>query len=244
MTATVILSPHPDDAVLSCWHALSAKGEVTVINVFAAIPSPGQPLSWWDRMTGAVDSAARMRERLAEDEQALVRAGRTAVNLEFLDDQYRNGAQPLDEIVAELDRRLPPSTRVLAPAGIGAHPDHLLVRSAAIRLRDGGNEVALYADLPHAIRHGWPPHVSGGSRRRPGGAAQLDWEQALARIGRALEPTTIHRLTARARADKLAALREYSSQLEALSTMAYQPLETPDTLRYEVVWGLGAGACR
>jgi hypothetical protein len=58
---TVILSPHLDDAVLSCWHTLAATGEVAVINVFAAIPAPDQPLSWWDRITSASNSAARMR---------------------------------------------------------------------------------------------------------------------------------------------------------------------------------------
>jgi hypothetical protein len=30
----VILSPHFDDAVLSCWHALASAGEVLVVNVF------------------------------------------------------------------------------------------------------------------------------------------------------------------------------------------------------------------
>jgi len=30
-----ILSPHFDDAVLSCWQLLSGSGDVVVINVFA-----------------------------------------------------------------------------------------------------------------------------------------------------------------------------------------------------------------
>jgi hypothetical protein len=42
-----ILSPHPDDAVLSCWHLLSDPGEARVINVFAGIPPPGRT-GWWD----------------------------------------------------------------------------------------------------------------------------------------------------------------------------------------------------
>lgn len=237
MSATAILSPHPDDAALSCWHALSAAGEVSVINVFAAVPAPSQALSWWDRTTGAASSAARMRERLVEDRIALARVGRTAVNLQFLDDQYRDGtSQALGEIVAELRRLLSPETTVLAPAGIGAHPDHLLVRAAALTLRDAGHHVALYAELPHAIRHGWPPELHDGAQRRSTNGARLDWEQALAHIGRALAPATVHRLTAQAQTDKLVALRDYSSQLEMLNSMAYQPLESPDALAYEVVW--------
>ena len=74
----VILSPHLDDAVLSCWHLLSGPGDVSVINVFAGSPPPGSGASWWDRLSGATDSAARMAERLAEDREAFAIAGRTA----------------------------------------------------------------------------------------------------------------------------------------------------------------------
>ncbi len=38
---TVILSPHFDDAVLSCWHVLASAGEVLVVNVFAGEPPAG-----------------------------------------------------------------------------------------------------------------------------------------------------------------------------------------------------------
>ena len=185
MIETVILSPHLDDAVLSCWHTLAATGEVAVINVFAAIPAPDQPLSWWDRITSASNSAARMRERLAEDQRALALAGRQAVNLEFLDDQYRDCSQSLEQIVDALRHCLAPATGILAPAGIGEHPDHLLVRAAAITLRHDGHTVALYAELPHAIRHGWPRYIE-GSRPAPVGSAEIDWEHALAAVDGAL----------------------------------------------------------
>ncbi len=85
---TVILSPHFDDAVLSCWHLLASADEVLVVNVFAGEP-PAGTLGWWDRLAGATDSAAAVRTRIEEDRQALALAGRTAVNLPFLDSQYR-----------------------------------------------------------------------------------------------------------------------------------------------------------
>src|SRR5436305_11968249 len=69
LSGTAVLSPHLDDAVLSCWHALAAAADVTVINVAAAVPASGHPLPWWDRRTGATESAIRMRERLAEDQR-------------------------------------------------------------------------------------------------------------------------------------------------------------------------------
>ena len=53
MTVTTILSPHPDDAVLSLWQVLSGPGEVRVINLFAASPNGTRELGWWDRLTGA-----------------------------------------------------------------------------------------------------------------------------------------------------------------------------------------------
>ena len=89
-----ILSPHLDDAVLSCWHLLAGPGEVAVINVFAGIPPTGAPAGWWDRMTGHADAQAVVRARRDEDRAALALAQREAVNLDFLDRQYRPGPDP------------------------------------------------------------------------------------------------------------------------------------------------------
>src|SRR3712207_3185736 len=83
-----ILSPHHDDAVLSCWSLLTAPGDVRVINVFAGVPAD-VTLGWWDRETGASDSAERMRERRVEDAEALAAVGRAALDLDLLEDQYR-----------------------------------------------------------------------------------------------------------------------------------------------------------
>lgn len=238
MTATAILSPHPDDAVLSCWHMLTATGGVTVINLFTGLPTNGVPVSWWDRLTGANDPLQRMRERLAEDRKALELAGRTPINLDFLDAQYRGGAEPLEEVVNELQARLAPATAVLAPAGIGGHPDHLLTRTAALRLHNVGFKVALYAELPHAIRRGWPREVRNGSQHSSLGIADIDWEQALAQIHSEPSGATVHTLSAPQRCDKIEAVRAYRTQLDALNAMAYRPLDARDTLRYEVVWEL------
>src|ERR1700684_3438790 len=69
----LLLSPHWDDAVFDCWALLTDPAELHVINVFAGIPQVGR-LTRWDRITGAVESAARARERIAEDADALARA--------------------------------------------------------------------------------------------------------------------------------------------------------------------------
>ena len=160
---TIILSPHFDDAVLSCWHVLASAGEVLVVNVFAGEP-PAGTLGWWDRLAGASDSAAAVRARVEEDRQALALAGRAAVNLPFLDSQYRQSDQAPGEIVEALRGVLVEDARIYAPASLGDHhPDHTAVRAAALALHAEGADVALYADLPHATVFGWPRWVLDGS---------------------------------------------------------------------------------
>src|SRR5437764_70469 len=80
----VILSPHLDDAVLSCWHLLTQVGEVAVINVFAGVPTELGGPAWWDEYTGASDSAERVRERIEEDRTALAVPGRPIGDPEVL----------------------------------------------------------------------------------------------------------------------------------------------------------------
>jgi LmbE family N-acetylglucosaminyl deacetylase len=149
--AVAILSPHLDDAVLSCWRALTADSDVAIVTVFAGIPPDGLR-GWWDEWTGRHDSAALMRERREEDRRAVAGVGATAIHLDFLDKQYRTEPQPVETLVAALRDRIPAGCKLLAPAGLGDHLDHLLVRRAALGLCEAGYGVELYADLPHASR--------------------------------------------------------------------------------------------
>ena len=66
---TVILSPHLDDGVWSCFSLLAREDDVVVATVFAGIPdaAPG----WWDAQCGITDSAAHVRDRRAEDSAVL-----------------------------------------------------------------------------------------------------------------------------------------------------------------------------
>jgi LmbE family N-acetylglucosaminyl deacetylase len=233
-----VLSPHPDDAVLSCWHVLSDPGDVIVVNVFTGVGGgvPASRLAWWDRLTGASSASDRMRDRLAEDAEALGLTGREAVNLGFLDGQYRPGDQPVEALADRLAAVLDPATVLYAPAALGAIADHDVVRAAAIELGRRGYEVAFYADLPHAIRFGWPASVTA----EPGDpAVDVDayWEAILSRAlpqPRAFA-VEVHELDARAQAQKLAAVRAYRTQLPGL--IALNPrLAEPATFRYETTW--------
>jgi GlcNAc-PI de-N-acetylase len=236
---TVILSPHFDDAVLSCWHRLASASEVLVVNVFAGEP-PAGTLGWWDELAGASDSAAAVRARIEEDRQALAHVGRTAVNLPFLDSQYRQGDQAPAEIVQALREVLLPSARIYAPASLGDHHcDHIAVRAAALALRAQGADVTLYADLPHATVEGWPRWVLDGSSAAADPAAEL-WARQLEDTGIPMQRmlATAHRLPEQEHAGKLEAVLSYASQVAPLQHVFESSLEDPQLLGFEVDWRL------
>jgi hypothetical protein len=236
----VILSPHFDDAVLSCWNVLASADEVLVVNVFAGEP-PAGALGWWDRLAGASDSAAAVRTRIEEDRQALALAGRTAVNLPFLDGQYRQGDQAPGEIVEALRGVFVAGSRIYAPASLGDHHrDHTAVRAAALALRAEGADVALYADLPHATVDGWPRWVLGGGSSSGADPAAERWTTELETTGIPVErmDATAHRLPAEDHAGKLDAVLTYGSQIALLQQVFGSSLEDPQLLGFEVDWRL------
>ena len=160
----LVISPHWDDAVLSCWGLLSSGRELEVVNLFAGIPENARA-GIWEAIIGVSEPADRARRRLEEDALALARAGREARNLPLLDDRYRRQAQAAAPGLGEIDRavadRVHGASRVYVPAGIGAHPDHLLARRYGRALLAAGMPVTLYAELPYCIFHGWPAWVDG-----------------------------------------------------------------------------------
>ena len=215
MAPITILSPHPDDAVLSLWRTLSGPGEVDVINVFAAVPDDGQPPGWWDRLTGSDDPVARALERLEEDRDALSRSGRVPRNLNFLDGQYRDAPHPLDPLVEAVTAVLHRGARVLVPAALGAHPDHATIRDVGVALGHLGFEVAFYADLPHAVTRDWP--------------------ESAVRTSTSGAETRVDDLDETERREKLAAVECYRTQVPELERV-FAVLSRPEVLRYEIVW--------
>jgi LmbE family N-acetylglucosaminyl deacetylase len=235
----IILSPHFDDAVLSCWHVLASAPEVLVVNVFAGEPAEGT-FGWWDRLAGAPDSATAVRARIEEDRRALALAGCTAVNLPFLDSQYRQPDQSPGEIVDALRGVIAADARLYAPASLGDHHrDHTAVRAAALALNSEGADLELYADLPHATVLGWPRWVLDGSSSGADPAGER-WASQLETTGIPVERmvATTHRLPARAHARKLEAVLSYGSQTMPLERVFGRSLEDPELLGFEVVWRL------
>ncbi len=135
----LIVSPHLDDAVLSCGQLLACHPDSVVVTVFAGVPG-GDRLTWWDAACGFRAGAEAVRARREEDRAALAVLGARPLWLDFQDRQYRSAAtrdrEEDGDVAAALDtviRREMPHT-VCIPAGL-AHPDHVRTHRAMMLLR-------------------------------------------------------------------------------------------------------------
>ncbi len=92
-SAVVAISPHLDDAVLSCGALLAGQHRVTVATVFtAAAPRPWSlPARKQLRALGGVDAEDFFAQRRAEDAEVLAGLGAAAVHLGFRDALFRRG---------------------------------------------------------------------------------------------------------------------------------------------------------
>ncbi len=145
----VVVSPHLDDAVLSCGGLLAMaaeRGEPTcVITVFS--------------------SGAEGERRRAEDQEALAILGAEAVHVGLLDAPERLGlarthgalveqAVVAPDDVAAVVAALSPAlermygARIVVPLGVGGHVDHLVVHEA---FASTARHAELYEDRPYAL---------------------------------------------------------------------------------------------
>lgn len=145
----LVVSPHLDDAVLSCGRLLVANPGSVVVTVLAGSP-PDDRFVDWDRRSGFHQGDDVMARRRREDERALRRLRARPIWLEFRQDVYRDA--PLDaaairrDVASVVDAQDP--ALVALPLGLD-HPDH---REVADALHVGlpGRRLRLYADQPYA----------------------------------------------------------------------------------------------
>ena len=139
LARVVLVSPHPDDAVLSCGQFLAAHPGVTVVTVFAGAPtSYPDPPSRWSTLCGFAAGDDITAARRAEDADALGMLDAKPLWLDFLESQFTadDSIPSADEIAEVLDptlRGLEP-TLVLLPFGL-ANPEHVVTHDAALTVR-------------------------------------------------------------------------------------------------------------
>jgi LmbE family N-acetylglucosaminyl deacetylase len=173
----VYLSPHLDDATLSCGGAIArhidAGARVLVVTLATAAPPPNAPLSRFAHdhhlMWGFAPERA-MAERQREDDMALDCLGADTYRAGMLDaiyrvpeaytDNNRLFGTPVDDdplssstqkLVAALKRCAPHAT-FYAPLGVGNHVDHQIIHSAAHAAI--GPALAFYEDFPYVLSPG------------------------------------------------------------------------------------------
>jgi LmbE family N-acetylglucosaminyl deacetylase len=177
----VYLSPHLDDAVLSCGgliHRQVVTGQrPLVVTIFAGSPPPAEELSGFARFLHERDkNPGLVAARLAEDQAALAVLGADYLRLAYPDCIYRGrphageayypseealfGAVHAaeaglpDELAAALAELIPADAGVTlyAPLTVGNHVDHQLTFAAARILAGQGWKVRFYEDYPYIER--------------------------------------------------------------------------------------------
>ncbi|MGA7834739.1 MAG: PIG-L family deacetylase [Acidimicrobiales bacterium] len=155
VSPVMIVSPHLDDAVLSCGHFLYRNPSTSVVTILAGAPVEMHE-GYNSKTTGKRYAPDAIALRRAEDQSAMDFAGATPIWLDLLDADYSEYREHDDyvEIIREaLDRVLGSSDAksVVAPLGL-IHADHRAVSEACLQLAVDSNLAwYLYMDLPYGF---------------------------------------------------------------------------------------------
>ena len=156
-----VISPHLDDAAVSCSLLLAANPGSVLTTVFAGGPASVAPLTTWDRLARYFPEGADVvGVRRGEDISACALVRAKPVHLAYWDRQYRNDSYgydgPAEEklpelIAAELSSQPTASGECwVAPLGLG-HPDHRIAAEVGLLLAErGAGEFYVYEELPYA----------------------------------------------------------------------------------------------
>ena len=201
----VIVSPHLDDAVLSCARFMAVHPGVTVVTVFAGNPEAyPTPMRLWDVQSGFDPDDDVMEVRRNEDRAALALLDATPRHLDYIEHSYNPGDRPVapevlaDGLLATLTDLAP--TVVLAPFGL-ANPDHDVTHRACMIARDR---------VPDTVS--WWCYEDNGYKHIPG---MLAWRVSTL-FRRGLWPTPVCPAVDHHGDRKAAAVACYPSQLLAL----------------------------
>ena len=190
----LVVSPHLDDAALSCAALLARSDGVDVLTVFAGDPDPPQQ-GPWDYVCGFASSAESMPVRRAEEESAFAGTPHRLTFMDLVEGQYvdwQHAEEHADAIAAAIRAWTAVNAHgtVALPAGAGRrhlgrvrarlartlrtnfgpnrHPDHVFVRDVGLAVLSELREAIplLYDELPYVL---------GGSGGREARRAAAAW---------------------------------------------------------------------
>jgi hypothetical protein len=160
-----VISPHLDDAVLSCALLLAANRRSCITTVFAGGPSAISPLGDWDKAGRYFrDGVDVVGVRRGEDISAAAMVNASTVHLPYWDRQYRNekhayhGLSDNDlpaSIADELQRKADQlqGGAWLIPLGLG-HADHRITTEACLIFAERcAEDIYVYEELPYAVEN-------------------------------------------------------------------------------------------
>jgi LmbE family N-acetylglucosaminyl deacetylase len=221
-----VVSPHLDDAALSCSMFLAGHPGSCITTVFASGPPSVRPLTPWDK--GAryfPEGADVMGVRRGEDISAAAMVNASAFHLDYWDRQYRNerygyDGPPEDRLLELIAKDLAacvgrhPGQPLVMPLGLG-HPDHRVTAEACLILAESEpRDIYLYEELPYAVENA---------------AEAADRKTYLVRRGFTLEEDAAV-ATPHDRALKAAVLRCHASQCRSLRRRWRTAARTPERI--------------
>ncbi len=179
----VIVSPHLDDAVLSCAGLLGARPGSVVATVYTGVPREPGMLTDWDRRCGFANAGQAMRARIEEDRRVMEQVQAARVALDFVDSQYLPCADADMPALTERLLRLVAGLRpdgVLIPLGL-LHHDHVRVSDASLLVREACGEPAWFAyeDVPYRNLPGLLQERLARLHARGVSVAPVDWRPDL-----------------------------------------------------------------
>jgi LmbE family N-acetylglucosaminyl deacetylase len=175
----IYLSPHFDDAVLSCggliWEQNHSGIPVEIWTINAADPPAGPDSDLITRVhaqwrTGTPQETVELRRE--EDRHAARILGAGVRHLKMVDAIYRRTAtgallytqdvfDPIDlreagivgQAAGEIGQHLNNSDTLVCPLALGGHVDHVIARHAVESLSSPAITITYYADIPYLFGH-------------------------------------------------------------------------------------------
>jgi LmbE family N-acetylglucosaminyl deacetylase len=172
----IYISPHFDDAVLSCggliWEQTHSGIPVEILTVNAGDPPHGPDSDLITRIhtmwkTGTPQQTVALRR--IEDQNAAREVGATVQHLNMVDAIYRRTntgslmytvdvfdpihpreAGIVEEAALQIARALNQTDTIVCPLALGGHVDHVITRRAVESL---GLKLCYYVDIPYLFSH-------------------------------------------------------------------------------------------